>query len=150
MFRERTPTDNQNMQTENKTRKHGFTLVEIMFVMMIIGILFLIAMPNFISARERGRSTACIANLKQVDSAKSQYAIANGLNNGDPITMPLLFNGGFLQAPRITGATPQQLSNAFVCPASNLPYEPGMGSFGTTPVCPAVALRVGQYAHALP
>jgi prepilin-type N-terminal cleavage/methylation domain-containing protein len=55
----------------------GFTLVEIMIVVLIIGILLAIAIPNFISARESARARACVANLKQIDSAKQQWLMDN-------------------------------------------------------------------------
>jgi prepilin-type N-terminal cleavage/methylation domain-containing protein len=53
----------------------GFTLVEIMIVVLIIGILMAIAVPNFIRARENSRRSTCIANLKQIDAAKEQWAM---------------------------------------------------------------------------
>ncbi len=55
----------------------GFTLVEIMIVVLIIGILLAIAIPNFIQARESARARACIGNLKQIDSAKQQWLMDN-------------------------------------------------------------------------
>jgi prepilin-type N-terminal cleavage/methylation domain-containing protein len=60
-----------------KNLRHGFTLVEIMIVVLIIGILLAIAVPNFIKARESSRTKSCIANLKQIDSAKEQYMMDN-------------------------------------------------------------------------
>jgi len=68
------------------TRKEGgFTLVEIMIVIMVISILLMIAMPNFINARANGRLKACVSNLKQLESAKEQYALENGVNNGEAV-----------------------------------------------------------------
>jgi len=58
-----------------RRRKGGFTLIEIMIVVLIIGILLAIAIPNFMRAREVSRAKSCIANLKQIQTAKEQWAM---------------------------------------------------------------------------
>ena len=70
-----------------KKVRHGFTLVEIMIVVLIIGILLAIAVPNFIKARESSRTKACIANLKQIDSAKEQWAMDKNKANGATVSL---------------------------------------------------------------
>jgi prepilin-type N-terminal cleavage/methylation domain-containing protein len=67
-------------------RSHGFTLVEIMIVVAIIGLLAAIAVPNFVRARSKAQQNACINNLKQMDGAKAQWAIENKKVDSDTVT----------------------------------------------------------------
>src|SRR3982751_5686699 len=66
-----------------KALKKGFTLVEIMIVVLIIGILLAIAVPNFVKARQNSRLQTVIGNLKQLESAKQQWAMDKGKVSGD-------------------------------------------------------------------
>ena len=66
----------------NTSRKSGFTLVEIMIVVAIIGLLAAIAIPNFVKARTTAQKNACINNLRQIDGAKEQWALEKKLAPG--------------------------------------------------------------------
>ena len=57
------------------SRRAGFTLIEIMVVVTIIGLLAAIAIPNFVKARETARTNTCINNLRLIDGAKQIYAL---------------------------------------------------------------------------
>ncbi|MGI6088007.1 MAG: type II secretion system protein [Kiritimatiellia bacterium] len=64
-----------------KSRK-GFTLVEIMIVVAIIGLLAAIAIPSFMRNRTVTQMNSCINNLRQIEAAKDQLAMETGLTNG--------------------------------------------------------------------
>jgi prepilin-type N-terminal cleavage/methylation domain-containing protein len=74
-----------SMKRKNPQRM-GFTLVEIMIVLAIIGLLAAIAIPNYVKARGTAQKDACLNNLKQMDGAVQQYALENKRAPNDPVT----------------------------------------------------------------
>jgi len=63
--------------TRTRVGLGGFTLVEIMIVIAIIGLLCAIAIPNYVKSRANSQANACINNLRQIDGAMQQFAIEN-------------------------------------------------------------------------
>ena len=76
------------MKTNKNQSRAGFTLVEIMIVVAIIGLLAAIAIPNFVKARATSQANACINNMRQIDAAASQFALEKGQTTGATINYP--------------------------------------------------------------
>jgi prepilin-type N-terminal cleavage/methylation domain-containing protein len=76
------------MKTSKASLLAGFTLVEIMIVVAIIGVLAAIGIPSFLHARTRAQATACINNLRQIETAVQQVAIEKGKHVGDTVAYP--------------------------------------------------------------
>lgn len=101
-------------------QRRGFTLVEIMTVVFIIGTLMTIAAPNFIRARDVTRGRACSENLQKIQWAKEQWAMeSNKISTDTPTEAELAGSFKYLVA------LPQ-------CPASGA-YT--LNNLGTSPDC---------------
>jgi prepilin-type N-terminal cleavage/methylation domain-containing protein len=114
-------------------RGKGFTLVEIMIVVALIGLLAAIAMPSWVHARTTSQTNACINNLRQIFGATQQWALDNR------------------QAPDAT-VTPDEilpyLRNAVVCPAGGSSATFGT-SYSLTTVTNLPTCRIVPTAHVM-
>ena len=71
-------------------RCKGFTLVEIMVVVAIIGLLAAIAIPSFMKSRDTAQLNAIINNLRTIEGAKDQWALENKKGTGDSTSLTLI------------------------------------------------------------
>ena len=68
-------------------RYGGFTLVEIMIVLAVIGLLLTIAIPNFLKSRDASQLTVVYNNLHAIETAKDQWALENKKGTGVTIVL---------------------------------------------------------------
>jgi prepilin-type N-terminal cleavage/methylation domain-containing protein len=123
----------------NTSRKSGFTLVEIMIVVAIIGLLAAIAIPNFVRARENSQINACVANLKQIDGAIQTWALEQKKATGGAIT----YLGGSAATPSVAGHAEAYIRVEPKCPAGN-------GSYTVNKVGDAKQVECPNYSAADP
>ena len=74
----------------------GFTLIELMVVVLIIGILVAVAIPMFGSTAARTKDTTCIVNLRAIGGALEQYKAEY---NTSSATLDQIINAYFLKNP---------------------------------------------------
>lgn len=71
--------------------KKGFTVVEILIAVIIIGLMAAMAVPAFSAVRESAQTKTCINNLRQISAAKDQYFLEHG--RSEPLSLAMLVGG---------------------------------------------------------
>ena len=75
-------------------QRRAYTLMEIMIAVLIMGVLAAIAIPNFVNARVSARQKTCISNMKQLETAKEQWAMENKKAVGDTCLLSDIVGAG--------------------------------------------------------
>ena len=113
--------------------RSGFTLLEIMIVVSIIGLLTTIAVPRFVKARTRSQASTCISNLRTIAGATQQWALENKQAGDSSVTYADI--KGYFRGP-------------VLCPSD------AASTFGTsyevTAVSNAPACRIAPLEHIMP
>jgi prepilin-type N-terminal cleavage/methylation domain-containing protein len=105
-----------------RSHRSGFTLVEIMIVVAIIGLLASIAIPNYAHSREAVRRGVCINNLEQIEGAIQRWSIEMQKDEGQAVTYTDIRS---------------YLKRSVVCPAGGTSFEDSytIATVDAPPVC---------------
>ena len=105
-----------------RSRRGGFTLVEIMIVVAIIGLLASIAIPNYAQSREAARRSVCIENMQQIEGAIQRWSLDMNKDEGQAVTYSDIRN---------------YLKRSVVCPSGGTSFEDSytISTVETAPSC---------------
>jgi prepilin-type N-terminal cleavage/methylation domain-containing protein len=124
------------------SRKSGFTLVEIMIVVAIIGLLAAIAIPNFVRARTTSQMNACINNLRLIDAAKQQWALEQrqsstaSPNTSGTDLQPYLGHGSGGELPSCPADSSQTWTSSYSANLGNVTQKPQCSIVSSSHILP--------------
>jgi prepilin-type N-terminal cleavage/methylation domain-containing protein len=118
--------------------RFGFTLVELMIVVAIIGLLASLAVPNLARARDTSRLNVIYNNLRVLEAAKEQWALDNNKTTGTPVD-DISVLSGYLRWNTIHDVMNETyVPNPVGTPAeANLPSGASLGPYGPGTAIPA-------------
>lgn len=113
-----------------RIRRLGFTLVETMFIVLIIGLLASLAIPGFVRNRQASQAAVCRDNLRLINAAVQQYMLENGVTNVPALTDPELTI--YFQS----GSTPTNCPTGAIYLAPTTGFDPPTCPVGTPHIFP--------------
>ena len=115
-----------------KSGSSGFTIVELMIVVSVLGLLLALAIPNFVKSRDTSQLTSVYNNLRLIETAKDQWAMENKKGTGDVTGLPALSD---------------YLKGGTIKPVVNEVYEANLVG---SPAYATHTVRLGTYSAADP
>ena len=130
----------QSLTSRHFARDHrsGFTFIELIIVITIIGLLVAIAVPSYIRVRDNSRLSVIYSNLRTIEHAKSEWALENRKTTGAPIASVAMLNDYFRAGTIHDALNEIYVPNAVGTPAeADLPNGIGLGPYAPGGSIPA-------------
>lgn len=116
----------------------GFTFIELIIVITVIGLLVAIAVPSYIRIRDNSRLSVIYTNLRSIEHAKSEWALENHKTTGAPIANVVMLNDYFRSGTIHDALNETYVPNAVGTPAqADLPTGVALGPYGPGGSIPA-------------